>query len=617
MDMIGIKKDTEYIDLIPGTQIQRERESPVFLTQSDDGKDGIPGEVSYPFSIPLTDKNLRLLKQPDSLPQAKELEHEIILENSGMQLSAGKLIIESIDGHLVKNNVGRAEGYILSNVSEFWSRVRDKKLSELSLGGNRTFTWSGYSTVVSGFWKHVHDSWAHTDSDDGDYVFFPVYCKDWEEEGAGKWMNGWAEYAGVIEMARNENLNSLVPHPYLVYVIKQVFLEHGYEVEGDILDDPDFKQLCLISYRACHWADETLDVGGFPIVVKVASPLASITIRLNEHVPPETTIGEFLVELQKFLPITFIINDTQRRCRIVRSDLIQGVGAKNRNQSFNPNFTLSFDKIDRSQVKVVGFERTFDDELPLTVDLDEYNYQGVANSLPDLPTPTSANADHVYFVKTINAYVINYKLAVAGPIITYSWQILADNQGSYERDDQTEALTVNMTPLGMQYREMLNGATLGSQKGYFPATTRKGNWYRPYILAPEYRVSTPWGMRVMFYRGARIFNQGQNLPFATNHIYNINSHATAQTSYTAVGGLSLSYVADGYGLYEKLWKNWLPILEGAEKIKGTLYLKLHEYLQFDWDNAILIDNTPYLLKKITEILPYNGKIDIEAVRIPA
>jgi hypothetical protein len=121
----------------------------------------------------------------------------------------------------------------------------------------------------------------------------------------------------------------------------------------------------------------------------------------------------------------------------------------------------------------------------------------------------------------------------------------------------------------------------------------------------------------MFYRGKLTFRTSYTWPFATHHIYNVNSSATALTSYPKVGDWSLSYNAGGYGIYEVFWNKWLPVLENGEVLKGVLYLPFHEYIQWDWNKVLLINNTPYLIKKITEILPYPGKVQIEAIRIPS
>jgi hypothetical protein len=136
--MIAILIKGEGLDMYPGTVIQRERLSPFFLSKSSDGKDGIPGEISYPFKLPPSDKNYRLLDWPHILPNVKTKVHTGILENDGMQLSAGRLVMDVIETNLQINNKGFIDAHFLSNASEFFVRIKDKKLKDLSLGGERT-----------------------------------------------------------------------------------------------------------------------------------------------------------------------------------------------------------------------------------------------------------------------------------------------------------------------------------------------------------------------------------------------------------------------------------------------------------------------------------------------
>jgi hypothetical protein len=107
------------------------------------------------------------------------------------------------------------------------------------------------------------------------------------------------------------------------------------------------------------------------------------------------------------------------------------------------------------------------------------------------------------------------------------------------------------------------------------------------------------------------------MPLATNSIYNLNASFPPIGTLPTVGEWSLSYKVgdDDFGIYDRFWKDWLPALELNELIKGRLYLKFHEYIQWDWSKVLLIQNTPYLIKKISEILPYAGYVDIEAQRI--
>lgn len=496
---IGIKKSGEYLDLLPGTRIQRERNSPLFIDSST-GSDSIPGEVSYPFSLPLTDKNLRLLGYPDNLPASKTLAHDIILEESGMQLSGGKLIVEQVTSNLVKNNTGQLDGYILSNASEFWQRVRDKKLSDLTLGGTRTFTWAGYSTSTAGFWKHVHDTWNYNSSADGDYVFYPAYCKQWESDTIDKWLNRLEVYSGTVEIDRDNNVNTLVPHPFLSYVLKQVFLEHGYAIEGDIFADTDFNQITLFSYRAVYWAEAKINVGVLPAITGVPIPLTSVDLKVAEHVPPEISIGNFLVELQKFLPISFLINDNAKKCRVVWVNELSGSGAPSMTQHFNPSFSLSFEKDTASAAKVVGFTRSVDDEYPISVVRDEFNFIGEVDTPSALPAPSGRKNGDVYFIRQYNRY---YICGDNGSV--KFWGDLGDNQDSLSFPNQTDSVDSNIVPMGMTFAPMWS--TSAADAGYWTITSRRGNWK----TTPD--TFNPWGLRVMFYRGKKPFRSTYTAPF--------------------------------------------------------------------------------------------------------
>jgi hypothetical protein len=603
--MIGIKKGSENLDLLPGTQLQRERSSPIFLEQASDGKDAIPGEISYPFTLPLSDKNLRLLGFPDNLPIAKTLQHDVLLEDSGMQLSSGKLVIDGVAANLNKSNVGSIDCHILSNISEFWQRVRAKKLSDLSLGGDRSFAWTGYDLVTAGFWKHAHDTWAYTDADDGDYVFDPIVCIDYEKEGVETVINEWQQVSGSFQLAREKNFNSLCPQPFLVYIIKQIFIEHGYTVSGSILEDADFKQICLESYRSVDWQVPTIN-GPLATPTFTIAPKNPVVIKLNQHVPPVMTVGEFLVELQKFLPISFVINDRSKSCEVVLLSELTNAGAVDRTPNFSPSYSLKFDKA--SETVIYGFERNDDNPLTLTVGEDEYNFQGTVDSYADLPAANASNQQKMYFVKQLNVYMYCRNYAeIGGPGTLYTWWLVGDNVGSYLPADNTDTIVSNLA-----VSKVGPTTVAGSFDGYFITNQRKGNWY-----ASDGDNFTPWPARLFFHRGRHTHYAGGTAPVATNSIYNLNNTLALGGSKPVVGNWSLSYKMgdDDFGTYDRFWKYWLPVLELNENVKGRLYLKFHEYIQWSWAKVLLVQNTPYLIKKISEMLPYTGYIDIEAQRI--
>jgi hypothetical protein len=261
--------------------------------------------------------------------------------------------------------------------------VKDKKLSDLSLGGERSFAWAGYSLTTPGFWKHAHDTWAYNDSDDGDYVFSPIWVGNYKGENEVTWINAWEVHSGQIQLAREKNYLSLCPHVYVSYIIKQIFLEHGYAISGDILDDPDFKQICFESYRSVNWAIPQLN-GPLINPVVTITPQNPVKIRVAEHVPPVMTVGELLVELQKLLPISFLINDKSKSCRIIWLTELSGSGSTDRTDKFSPQISLSFEKSSIGP-KIIGFDRARD-EFSVEVLESEYKFMGSVNSLTALPT---------------------------------------------------------------------------------------------------------------------------------------------------------------------------------------------------------------------------------------
>jgi len=173
--MINIKVNDEFLELAPNTTLQRERNSPFFLSK-DGGKDGIPAEVSYPFSIPLTNTNMRILGYTDQLQPVKNKLYDAVLMDEINQISGGKIQMRNTQLSLNQAGIGRQEANMLCNSSAFAKLIAGKKLKDLQLGGVREFNWDDFNaTTGTGFWKHCHDTWNYTNCDDGDYVFFPVH----------------------------------------------------------------------------------------------------------------------------------------------------------------------------------------------------------------------------------------------------------------------------------------------------------------------------------------------------------------------------------------------------------------------------------------------------------
>ncbi len=603
--MIGIKVNGEMADLYPGTQIQRERNNPFFLAKTSDGKDGIASEFSFPFSLPPTDKNLRLYGFPDHLPTVKKKVFDSLVYTHGMQLSYGKQILASIDSNMAKANVGKLETHFYSNSSEFFQRVKTKKLRDLQLGGNRTFNWAGYSRTALGFWKHVHDTWLYDNSDNGDYVFATVYNPGYT--GTAEYMNLTKWTAGDAAIDPAKNVVSLCPQVYVKYVLQKVFTENGYTITGELLNDYDFKKLTMQSFYGVYWSDIIFsDDAENPVLIP--TPRTQITINLAEHMDKDITCSEFVVELMKLLPIGFVINDNARTVEIVWLHKLSPAGGKDRTASFRPPINTSLGE-GESSYKIVGLRRTVhssDSWGVQTTDLKKYHYLGTAAEIPIGVGPVG----DTNLVLWYNGY-----FASTDNVISRPFQFIGNNNNSYEPAGASEFIESNIS--FMPFHGIFDTDFFADKPGihrprvyYLPACNVEGFWYGKTDDLKN------WGLRFMFYRGKKNYlgeDFDVSAPLLTSSAYT-NNVVARKIVHIKEGNWSLSLTDDVTGLLQ-FWKKWLPVLGNIETLRGTLNMPLYEYLQLKWNDVLLVQNTPYIISKINEVLPYTGSIDIEAVRM--
>ena len=601
--MIQLKKGNIILDTSENMVIERERMSPFFSV------DEIPGEVSIPFALPPSDLNLKALGAIDQVPVKKDATHDILIKDGVFQISHAKLAIESIETDLNINNSGSISAYSLSNISEFYQRIKNKKLQELTLGGLRTFTWDGYNTTGTGFWAHVHNTWQFSGS--REYCFYPIYNPGYKGFTKG-WMNQLKEYSGVREMARDENTTALCPAVNLVYLLKQIFEEVGYKLTGTLLNDNAFSSITIPSFYGVYWADgvyvpEVPEIIILGTVVQAfvaahldANPLATITINLQEHVPPDTLISSFLVELQKFMPVGFEINDNTRTCEILMLSDISPVGAVERYSQIGSFIKTELDK----EQKIYALEREGDsaDEFDLKADIGSKDETETWKAMPMVYAVGST-----VYVKDIGEY---WKLTSLGSTII--WQPVFPNPEAYKPEGSTDSIGSKITTMPLSEQEMFQATTIGIH-GYFPACNQEGNWKNK---ASKFNK---WGIRFLFFKEALPYgNTGFNLPFAYPSNYHINGPDTNPHQKVFDWSLCLINSTDD-GLYEKHWKPWLKTFANREKIFVEWRPSLSEYVAFKWKTPFLVNNTPYMVEKIKDKLPYDrpGDPTSESVAVEA
>src|SRR4051794_20190668 len=158
--MWQIKYQNEFLDIAPDQTPEISRNSPLFIM------DDLAKEVSTPITFAYSDKNSRLLGHyffDLTVKTRKRIDVE--LYDGGSFKTNCTLVLESAGMNRAHESKSSASGYLLINISDFFARIKDKKLSQLFLGGQRTFYFTSFHPAdgSDGYWQHLQGTWAFND----------------------------------------------------------------------------------------------------------------------------------------------------------------------------------------------------------------------------------------------------------------------------------------------------------------------------------------------------------------------------------------------------------------------------------------------------------------------
>lgn len=598
--MIGIKVNNTFLDISAGATTQFDQNSPLFSF------DQIEGEYSLPVTLPASERNLQALGFINELQVKKSSAsiNDAQYFEDGVPIYKGTLVCEYYDGNL---NIagGVISAYFLIGVSNFYQQIKSKKMKDLQLGGGRVFNWAGFDRNAAGFWKQAHDTWNGQD----DYVFAPIVNENWENsDGSGSvdFMNKLAIVDNSVQLSQTENYTNLVAMPYLAYVFKQLFIENGFNVEGDIFDDPDFNRLMMPNFQAVDWGTlkQEVEAGWNPInhprgapvpYVYTFYPHDQITIDLSQHMPDCSQSEFFLAIRNRFgLGITF-----NNRLNKVTIRQLNKVWQQSERKDFTGKVSAKI-KNNFAKQEIYALKQDFDtnDSAVSAPDFNSVNLKGNVNIVKDLPG--NAKQNDCYFVLYANQYyVYNYN----SDTYRYDWVAFSDNIYDYEPDGNTQSITTSATPLGMRYVKLFE---VGGADFYFHCASceQEGNWkgkQGDYIN---------WGIRLMFYH--QLFNKYASgillqIPLVTNSCYQYDGNHP--------GNWSLSYVQGQRGLIKTFWQQWINILQSQEQPDFTFLLSLADMTKLQWHDIILVAGVAYLVMKRQPVSPFNGQLYANCIRM--
>lgn len=629
MQQLGVLISGEFLDLFPATEIEIEEPNPYLQNGTD-----VTGPFSLPFEVPHTERNIRLLGLVMMLT-AKKIAVSIpaIVFENGVQHSHGVLKVEAVKGSLNDLKTGSTSLYYLIGSSAFYDGMGDKKLSDLDFGGVRTFAgltpidFSVPYDIGAGFGAHIIGVMNGT-IDDFDYAFSPVLNEGWVTEPDKKLTTRVAglpvtitENQGNVKAGAVNNLlllqstpadpvrlhfrslvgkfhNPIVPFPYMLYVIRKIFENAGWQVSGDIFSDPDFKKIVLLSFRDIPYATS----GGNAVDGYQQRAKPDVSFDLRDYMPT-VTVSEFLIAIKDRFGLYYDFSIASKTCviRYLR-DVVQGT-PEDITTIADPVYS---NKIDLKG-KVFALAENFDpgDAYPGAPDRAGLNYLGEFNAAP--PTSLEAANEGKYYLNLLQNHF--YIIRLNEDHATYGWQFFADNIYNYLPPESNETITTAATPVAQKSTALVQkfddvDTTFTS---IFPVVDQAGVWRGWNDL------ENAWKIRLLFYHGLQPDAGGYMIPYASNHPVNNGGEK--------IGNFSLSYESNDIqtgapnGVYDLFWKDFLKQLLQNETITIRARYPFSKKNAIDFGEPKIILFTKFFVKTKRARIPYGGSMEMDLIRV--
>lgn len=289
--MISIEKNGESLDLA-NVSIPFILSNPVF---SDDV---IPAARSLPFEIPYTTKNARIFEFPRVISNV--VDREVMVPGWTLKLAGIPWLVGSF------RVFGVGATIKISFQQTNFLGFADQRLRELNWGGLRTFP------TVADMLAHAKTASMGT-VDDYDYAF-PLALNDRIFEGrnleisgvdvvhclinyydGSAYINSNPIYEGngssSLSLTGKHFENTIIPFPYLVYLVKQAMANRNVQAYGSFLDHPDVKKIITWNNNAAA------EVSGTTL-----PPVNQFDVK--NHVP-DMTVSEFFRAIRDNFSVGF------------------------------------------------------------------------------------------------------------------------------------------------------------------------------------------------------------------------------------------------------------------------------------------------------------------------
>jgi hypothetical protein len=568
--------NNEPVDLNENSSINITEESPVFE------KDSIPGGFSFPFELPASPRNNRILSHPGRIQSAFQGGF-----NLPFQLHLDGRLIGTGTATIQKATSLSYSAFLQVGTGDFAGKTDGKRLSDVDFGGERIWEFKPEYTFP-----------------EADFALFPIYNENFMDDTQYKeaWktnkyrlnsheLGTW--FTGV------NSVMAISPFPYLGYVVNRIFNNFGFVLKENILTtDPDLKQLVIYNnHDSANLVSVTRPVtktifgkrtdGAWGYIQRTVI-VTTITREFNtwnlKDFLPDMLIKDFILAIRNLFNLAITIDNQGFASIVKRKDLVTSGKSKplNAKAMGRPLVTISdntagvklhWEHEPNDLLFSEGFKNIYEDPKLL---------KPPVNTIDELAL-ISATINEIRLVTSYGLYY-QYSGEEVDGVTEYSWKVFSNDFQDFIIGEKPEEYTALASTLPMiHYQRSIGGPIIRCPQ----AAQLSSSIIRS--------VSLPCSLRFLFYRGMVEDSTGTPYPYGSSDAFDSAGEILPDAS------LSLKWQGDT-GLYNQLWKDYLTWWKKRKVVTWTIA----DPSKLDFFTVYEIDNNHYILKNRSISLQYQG-----------
>jgi hypothetical protein len=574
--MLGLYLENEFLDLFEDVRVTFRRNNDIYTTGDPTL---LTGSYSFPFDVPLTTKNRRMLRYPDRIDNFYTLLADIPVyfyagegASIGLPLFEGRLYVKSAAPD-------RASVFM---IVEGLSNLKDRTFEDIDLGH---LAFDTQQDIVTHANDTLDNPLDHT------HAFPPVYNPVFIDSGVMEiyirdpiTQVPAVQYTNLYDRAQQSIIDDIyggpaVISPYLRvdWILDQIVQSFGYSIDNRLQNTDEMKSLLLYNNYNIHGdvigtADQGLFIGGW-----------RTRIDFNNHVPAKINLVEFLKLIAKTFFCGIFVDTSLRQISIIpMAHLIDQPHQHDWTDKTFPDYNI---EQDNHTPLYVGYATDPDDQLFSTNTWRDTDQFPTITPWDELDNPTDPG---FYYFRASDMY-----RQIQGPTSVQTIQFFERIYLRNAKGDPFESRAIPAFMVGSVPQIYMRGT--GANRSIEEVESFFGVMQRQELRS----------VRLFFYRGKiTIPDAGPAFPYSNNSAWD---PVTQEYDYDT----SLLWQGPN-GIYERYAREWIYFMENKKIVKRRIKLTLPDLLNLRDYDKVHIDGQYFFVKSLSLSFSHAGMDPAEA-----